>query len=175
MAKSSSKQIEEDEKKIIKLLLKDSSQSPNNIAKKLGFSRQKAWKLIKKLEKNKTIWGYTSVINESKFNRNIYFAISKLKAPIYEKIDNIIQDVQEDTESILNIGILGSYYINGAYDWIVIFSAKNIREAKKFCVHIEKQYLDYLERIDLMECIFPLIKYGKLNPDIEKLKEFTYT
>lgn len=172
MPKSSNKQIEEDEKKVIKLLLEDSSQSPNNIAKKLGFSRQKAWKLIKKLEKNKTIWGYTSVINESKFNRNIFFAISKLKAPIYGKIDNIIQDVQEDTESLLNIGILGSYYLNGVYDWIVIFSAKNIRDAKKFCAHIQNQYMDQLERIDLMECIFPLIKYGKLNPDIKKLKEF---
>lgn len=173
MPKSSSKKIEEDEKKIIKLLLKDSSQSPNNIAKILGFSRQKAWKLIKKLEKNKTIWGYTSVINDSKYKRNIYFALSKLKAPIYSKIDDILQNVQEDTESLFNIGILGSYYINGIYDWIVIFSAKNIRDAKKFCAHIQNQYPNQLERIDLMECIFPLIKYGKFNPEIEKLKEFT--
>ena len=41
MPKSSNKQIEEDEKKVIKLLLEDSRQSPNEIAKKLGFSRQK--------------------------------------------------------------------------------------------------------------------------------------
>ena len=173
MPKSSNKQIEEDEKKVIKLLLEDSRQSPNEIAKKLGFSRQKAWKIIKKIEKNKTIWGYTSVIDESNFNRNIYFALSKLKAPIFGRIDDIIQSVQEDTEAMMNIGMLGSYYVNGTYDWILMFCAEDIRKAKKFCAHVQNQYMDQLERIDLMECIFPLIKYGKLNPDIEKLKEFS--
>ena len=105
-------------------------------------------------------------------DRNIYFALSKLKAPIFGRIDDVIQSVQEDTEAMMNIGMLGSYYINGTYDWIVIFSAKDIRDAKKFCDHIQSRYMDQLERIDLMECIFPLIKYGTLNPDIEKLKEF---
>ena len=172
MPKSSNKQIKEDEKKVIKLLLKDSRQSPNEIAEKLGFSRQKAWKIIKRLEKNKTIWGYTSVINEGINGRNIYFAFSKHKTPIFVRINEIVRDVQEDTEYKFNIGILGSYYINGTYDWIIIFSAKDIRDAKKFCDHVQSQYMDQLERIDLNECIFPLIKYGKLNPNIEKLKEF---
>jgi len=172
MPKSSNKQIEEDEKKVIKLLLEDSRQSPNEIAKKLGFSRQKAWKIIKKIEKNNTIWGYTGVIDESNFKRRTYFALSKLKAPIFGRIDDIIQSVQEDTEAQMNIGMLGSYYLNGTFDWILMFSAEDIRQAKKFCSHIQKQYMDQLERIDLMECIFPLIKYGKLNPNIEELKEF---
>jgi len=172
MPKSSFKQIEEDEKKVIKLLLEDSRQSPNEIAKKLGFSRQKAWKIIKKIEKNKAIWGYTCVIDESNFNRNIYFALSKVKAPIFERVDDIIKSVQEDTEAMMKIGLLGSYYINGVYDWILMFSAEDVRKAKKFCAHIQNQYMENLERIDLMECIFPLIKYGKLNPNIEGLKEF---
>jgi DNA-binding Lrp family transcriptional regulator len=170
MPKSNNKKIENDKKRTIQQLLKNSRQSPHEIAKKLGFSRQKAWKIIKELEKQNIIWGYTAVINES--DRNIFFALSKLKAPIYDRIDDIIENVQEDTESILNIGMLGSYYINGAYDWIVIFSAQNILDAKKFCTHIQKQYIDHIERIELMETIFPLMKFGKLNPDVKKLKEF---
>lgn len=172
MVKSSDKKIEEDKKKVIQQLLENSKQSPYEIAKTLGFSRQKVWRIIKELEKENVIWGYTSIIDDNNFNRNIFFALSKLKSPIFNKIDDVIESVQEDTESMFNVGILGSYYINGLYDWIVIFSAENIRDAKKFCAHIQKQYNGYLERIDLLENIFPLIKFGKLNPNIEKLKEF---
>ena len=58
MAKTSKKQIEEDERKIISELQKNAKESIDIIAKKCGFSRQKVWRIIKRLEKNKTIWGY---------------------------------------------------------------------------------------------------------------------
>jgi len=171
MPKSSNEKIEDDKNKIILELQSNSRKSPHEIAKKLGFSRQKVWKTIKELEKEKIIWGYTAVVENK--DRTIFFAFSKLKKPIYDNIDKIIENVQEDTESLMNIGLLGSFYINGLFDWLVIFTAKNILEAKKFCTHIQKQHVDYIERIELMENIFPLIKFGKLNPNIEKLKEFT--
>ena len=56
MPKSSKDQIDADEKKIIKELQKNSKESIDKIAKKCGFSRQKVWRVIKRLEKNKTIW-----------------------------------------------------------------------------------------------------------------------
>jgi len=56
MAKSSKKQIYEDELKVIAELQKNAKESINIIAKKCGFSRQKAWRIIKKLEEDKTIW-----------------------------------------------------------------------------------------------------------------------
>jgi len=56
MPKSSRKQIDNDEKKILRELQKNSKESIDKIAKKCGFSRQKVWRIIKRLEKNKTIW-----------------------------------------------------------------------------------------------------------------------
>ncbi len=56
MAKSSKKQIYEDELKVIVELQKNSNENIGAIAKKCGFSRQKAWRIIKELEENKTIW-----------------------------------------------------------------------------------------------------------------------
>jgi len=47
MVKRSKESIEKDENKILHELLKDSRQSINDIAKKLGFSRQKVWSNIK--------------------------------------------------------------------------------------------------------------------------------
>ena len=60
------KQIEEDAKKILLELSNNSNKSINEIAKKCGFSRQKVWRIIKNLEKNHTIWGYTTVTDKEK-------------------------------------------------------------------------------------------------------------
>jgi len=62
MSKSSDKKIEEDKEKIILLLMEDSRQSPNEISEKLGFSRQKAWKLIKQLEGEKEYGGIRQLL-----------------------------------------------------------------------------------------------------------------
>ena len=56
MPKSSKKQIDADEKKVKRELKKNSKESIDKIAKKCEFSRQKVWRIIKRLEKNKTIW-----------------------------------------------------------------------------------------------------------------------
>jgi DNA-binding Lrp family transcriptional regulator len=56
MAKSSQKQIQADEIKILKELRKNSRLSYNNLAVKCGFSRQKVWRLVNDLEKNKTMF-----------------------------------------------------------------------------------------------------------------------
>jgi len=53
MSKSSEEQIQIDERKIIDELRANSNKSINEIAEKLGFSRQKAWRIVKNLEKNK--------------------------------------------------------------------------------------------------------------------------
>ena len=52
MPKVSARQIEIDEKRVIRELQKDSNQSIDAIAKRCGFSRQKVWRMIKKLEKS---------------------------------------------------------------------------------------------------------------------------
>jgi len=172
MPKSSNKQIKEDKKKIIQQIKMDARKSPHEIAKELGFSRQKVWRMIKELENENILWGYTGIVDDEFYDRAVYLALSKFKSPIFDAIDQIIKSVKEDTESLYNIEIHTSCYLNGNYDWILIFSSKDTREAKKFCHRIEKEYQDYIERIELMECIFPLIKFGRLNPDIERLKEF---
>ena len=75
MSKSSSKQIEDDQRKVIQKLLENGRQSALEIANKVGFSRQKVWKIIKNLEEKNIIWGYTGVIDENHFNENIYFGL----------------------------------------------------------------------------------------------------
>ena len=77
MPKSSMDQIEQDEKKVIKQLQNNSKESIDKIAKKCGFSRQKVWRIIKRLEKNKTIWGYHAVVDDEQINMKTYFMLLK--------------------------------------------------------------------------------------------------
>jgi len=174
MPKSNKTIIEADEKKIIEQLIKDARQSPNEIAEKLDVSRQKIWRTIKKLEKENDIWGYTAVINEKKFRKNTYFALGKIKSPLSNVTEDIISRLREqEYVKKIEVDIICVYYLNGIYDWIVVFYAKDISDAKKFCGFIQVNYPNYVEKVDLLENIFPLIKFGKINPDIDKLTEFS--
>ena len=64
MGKSSKEQQAKDERKVLAELQKNSNESIDTIAKHCGFSRQKVWRIIKHLEDNKIIWGYTAVVDE---------------------------------------------------------------------------------------------------------------
>ena len=66
MAKSSKKQIYEDELKVVDELQKNAKENIDVISKNSGFSRQKTWRIIKRLEEDRTIWGYAAVVNEEK-------------------------------------------------------------------------------------------------------------
>ena len=95
MSKDDNIKLSKDEEKILEELIKDSRQTPYEIAQKLGFSRQKVWRTINRLEKNKTIWGYTTVVNQIRRGYNYYFALCKAKAPIFDTIDQLINTIKE--------------------------------------------------------------------------------
>ena len=174
MPRSSNKQIAEDEHKIIQQLMEDSRQTPQEIAEKCGFSRQKVWRIINKLEETNTVWGYTAIIDDNHNDRNTYYALIKTKAPFIELIEKSIKKLTSKGHMAdkLGLNLMCLCYINGDYDWILIFSAKNIRDAKVFVGFLQEEYGKHIERISLMDCVFPLIKFGKINPNIEQLKEF---
>ena len=66
MTKTSKENIKKDEKRIIECIMKNSNESVNAIANRCGFSRQKVWRIINRLEKSHTIWGYTAVVDGEK-------------------------------------------------------------------------------------------------------------
>ena len=174
MAKSSVKQIEQDEKRIIKELLKNANKSINDIAKTCGFSRQKVWRVIKNLEKNNTIWGYSAVVNEEKLSKKSYIIFIKRTNKPFPKdlIDKIInRDLTKQAKKI-GIEIKNSYYTNGVYDWVICFNANDIREAKSFVEEFNKLYEGYLSELHLVENMFSAVSCGVTNPEIKKLGDF---
>ena len=106
MAKSSKEQIDEDEKKILWELQKNSKENVEKIAERCGCSRQKIWRVIKRLEKNKTIWGYHAIVDDNKIGLQQYFVLIKRtnKAFSKEHIESIIK--REVKAKIAKMGII---------------------------------------------------------------------
>ena len=174
MPKSSVKQIELDEKKILNELIKNANKSINDIAKTLGFSRQKVWRVIKNLEKNKTIWGYTVVLDHQKLAKERFvMLIKRSNKPLSEKfLDQIISRDIENIAKKRGINMINSVYVNGVYDWLISFTANNIKEAKSFVELMNGSYPEIISGIDLLEYMFPVEYDGIINPEAKKLKEF---
>jgi len=173
MPKSSRKQIDEDEKKVIRQLQINSKESIDEIAKKCGFSRQKVWRVIKRLEKNKTIWGYHAVVDCEKIDSKLYLMlIKKTHEPVSKIVDIIISRKLEEKAKEIGVAVGCSDYLHGCFDWSICFTAPSIKEAKKFCEIVNKLYPNHISEIHLMEKIFPVTSCNINNPDLNKLKEF---
>jgi len=174
MPKRSKKQIESDETIILKELEKNANKSINEIAKKCGFSRQKVWRIIKRLEKNNTIWGYVTIVDDEKQDLHSYILlIKKTSQPLSEELlENITKRKIENNAKKLGIIIESSFYVNGAYDYVICFNAKDIKQAKKLCESVNILYKGHINEIQLLETMFLIKKCGITNPEIDKLKEF---
>ena len=177
MAKNSAIQIKEDENKIIKELEKNANNSINEIAIKCKFSRQKVWRIIKNLEKNNTIWGYTAVIDEQKRKKKRYFVlIKRTNLPVTgEMINKIISRDLLQKSKELDITLISSTLTNGAYDYIICFNAPDIKIAKRFVENLNKIFEGMISEIHLIEQLFCVQKCGIQNPNIEQIKEFFTT
>jgi len=173
MPRSTKKQIDEDEKKVIAQLQKNPRESINEIAKKCGFSRQKVWRLINKLEKDKTIWGYNVVIDDNKLDVKRYIMlIKKSPQPLGDTVNKIIDLTMHKKGKEIGVDIICSTYLHGKYDWMFIFSAKDIKSVKKFNEILIREYENVISEVDIMEYIFSIKKCGITNPEVKKLKEY---
>ena len=80
------------------------------------------------------IWGYTAIIDaETQGLQRFMLSIKRSNKTLDKKIMNRIEyERLEKIISKIGITIENSYYVHGEYDWILIFTTKNIQNAKKF-------------------------------------------
>jgi DNA-binding Lrp family transcriptional regulator len=173
MAKSSKKQIDQDEKRVIEQLQRNSNESIDKIAKTCGFSRQKVWRIVKRLENNKTIWGYTAVPDKEKQGMHHYIMlIKRSNTPAGDIIDTVIDGFKKYSAKNLGIFVQTACVLQGSYDMLLCFTAKDISSAKRFTEMINKKYSAYISDIMMLEDIFSIRISGMMNPKIDDLKEF---
>ena len=98
MPKISKETMVKDEQKVLEILQSNAKDSIDDIAKKCRLSRQKVWRIIKKLEKEKAIWGYAAIADDDSIGMKHYIMLFKrttqpgrvcrlLKTFLYEECD----------------------------------------------------------------------------------------
>jgi len=174
MVKVSREQMDKDEKRILAALQKNAQESIDMLAKRCGFSRQKVWRIVKRLEKTRLIWGYSAIIDEKKNDLNHYtLLIKRTTKRLDEKtIDIITTRKLEDIVEGLGATVENSYYVNGEYDWIITFTVADIIQAKKFCESLLSLHAGVIEKTILLETLFVVKNHYILNPESKQLREF---
>ncbi len=173
MGKTAKGQLELDEQKILDELMKNSKQNIDRIAKNCGFSRQKVWRLLKKLEERRLIWGYSTVIDHEKQGLQKFILSIKRSEFRHDSKDkdDIIKNLLAPMKKDLGITMITAYRIHGEYDWIMIFAAKDILQAKKFAEAIMQKYAEK-QLIHISQVLYTTRENYIVNPDLGTMKEF---
>lgn len=174
MSKSSKDQMDLDEKKVLSELVKNANKNIETIAKLCGFSKQKTWRIIKRLEAKELIWGYTVVFDEEKMGLKHFMVLIKrsMKRLDESTITKIVSRRLEDVIRELGITIESSSYVHGDFDWILTFTAKDIVQAKRFTDALVTFHPGVIENVSIVETLIYIKKHYILNPEKARLKEF---
>ena len=158
---------------LLKCLIEDPTRSVNEIAEKLNTSRQMIWRKKKELENDKVIWGYTTVIDENKVDRELYLAHFKLRPLSKKLIDLVIERMRSRKPEEEGVSITEIFYAGANFDCFIKFSAPNTKTARKYYEGLRITYGDYfLENPELYQMDFVVTKMGKLNPELQKFYDF---
>jgi len=161
--------------KILNELQKNCRLNLDEIGKKCGCSRYKVARVMKELEENKTILGYSAIVNPKKINLSHYIVLVKRTSlPFDEDMVKRIPDLGViDFVPNVDINSIATLYVHGAFDWVLAFTTADLSIAKDFCNKIWKYYSKYVESLELLEVVVPFRMNGFAMASHEKLKEIT--
>jgi DNA-binding Lrp family transcriptional regulator len=174
MSKSSKDQMDQDEKRVLSELVKNSNKNIETIAQLCKFSKQKTWRIIKRLETKDLIWGYTAIFNEEKMGLKHFMVLIKrsMKRLDETTINVIVSRKLEDLIREVGVTIESSSYVHGDYDWVLTLTATDIIQAKKFSDKLVTLHPGLIENITILETLIFIKKHYILNPEKSRLKEF---
>jgi DNA-binding Lrp family transcriptional regulator len=173
MVKSTKGQMELDEKKLLAELMVHSKENIDTISKNCGFSKQKTWRMMKQLEKEQKIWGYSIVVDHTKQHLSKFMLlVSRTQLPHNPKdIGEVVANLLAPLKKEHGITMISSYFIHGQYDWVMIFSAEDIMHAKKFAEGIIQKFPGR-QTIQISQILFTVRENYIPNPNINEMKEY---
>jgi DNA-binding Lrp family transcriptional regulator len=174
MSKSSTQQLVKDEQKILDVLRTKANESIDVIAKKSGFSQRKVWRIIKKLEENKIIWGYTAICDDESCNlKHFTMLVKRTTVPINQKILQEILKTRLDNLIPGTVIIIENIeYFHGCFDGIFTFLAEDLVTAKKFTEQFNKRFSPFIAGVELLEGILFIRKQSVRNPRLKEQIKF---
>jgi DNA-binding Lrp family transcriptional regulator len=165
---------QKEREKVLDLLKINGRMSAHAIGNELGCSRQKAWHILKELEEDHIIWGYTIVLGEKKLNRKHFILLVKrsnklLEDSYAEKICS--EDFISSMESHQDISLESLMCLHGSYDWLITLNAPDVVTVKSFISNLQINWGAYIDNVVMLESIDIIKKNWVRNPDIEQEKK----
>ena len=173
MPKHSKEAMKKDEIQILNILEKHAKEGIDEIAKKCGYSRQKAWKIIKNLEEKNIIWGYAATTDGTvRGLQHFVLLVKKNNAPVDKehRQEIMLKGLEGFVPGFIYIENI--FYTHGEYNAVVTFYAQDLKNATKLVQELSNQIGQYFEKYLLLETIFPIRKNGFENPGMKELIEF---
>jgi DNA-binding Lrp family transcriptional regulator len=173
MSKSSEETMKKDRKKVLDVLEQHAKDNIQELAKRCGFSRQKILRIIKDLENEKLIWGY-SAITDGTLRELEHFVLLLRRSIIpldnsirKDALKGILDDFVSEQLKIENI-----YFTHGMYEGVITFYATDLISAKNFVAELFKRIGEYFDAYILLQTLIPLRLHGIKNPNMKKLAEY---
>jgi len=156
---------------VLEALIEDPTRSARDIAEGLGTYRQRVWREKTKLERGNAVWGYTAVVDEMELGHVLYVVLIKSKPITMGLIDRMIGNIPDEKK--YGVKIISLLYLNGEYDWLLMYSAPSQKTAKRYFEHVRTEYGEYhIEKPMLIEVIKSARREGKMLPNPESFKEY---
>ena len=170
MPKTRTDRLITDEYKVIGVLQKNAHENIDTIAKKCGFSRQKVWRIIKKLEKEKMIWGYTAICDDDLNNlKHFTMLVKRTTTPVDKKIvTEILTTRLDDLLPQSHIRMENIEMVHGSVDGVFSFWADSLITAKRFCERFNERFAGYVASYELLETIVTIRRASIRNPLIKE-------
>jgi DNA-binding Lrp family transcriptional regulator len=156
---------------LLDAMIIDPKQSLASLARKLGRGKTSVWRQKQQLEDNNTIFGYTTVVDETKVGCELFILLIKFKRITKESVDKAMSDLKNPFANKMGIRVINSYFTIGEYDMVIVFAANDNIAAKKYFDVIRERYSDdFEERPKLLDISFTSRREGIINPDLTPLK-----
>lgn len=158
---------------VLQHLLDDPTRSVKDLAKRMCTYRQKVWREKKELEDKHVVWGYTAVVDETKLNHGLFMLLFKGKPMNKEFVDLFIERIRSNEFAKLGVRLINVLYVNGEYDYIVMFSSPDITVARRYYDALRSVYDEFLlEKPVMVNINFTAIREGKKNPELKRMYDF---
>lgn len=152
MARSKSAyEIDDIDRKILRLLREDAHLTTQEIADKVGLSQTPCWSRIKRLEDQGVITGYVALLNPEKIGKPMSVIIEiNLDMHDDEKIENFSRHLSQLPE------VTDAYLTTGEYDYVIMAAVEDTEDYEQF---LRKRLLK-----------FPGIRHAKSTFCLRRLK-----
>jgi DNA-binding Lrp family transcriptional regulator len=174
MPKQNHERMEEDSWRILAALQRNAKENIATIARQCHISKERCVRTIKNFEKNRRIWGYTAIVDDRDLQVKKFILLLKRTVKKFDErtLDEIVADQFISAYAPLGVSVESTYHVHGEYSWVVIFTAPDLIQAKKFSKILFDSYPGMASDVQLMQVVYTNRAYHIPNPDQSMLREY---